>query len=162
MFFRSWCFVFNLIQFTGKTFIHSFLFTYWIFHFQDFNLVFFRNSITLLNSTFISCIALFPSVLWVLLKFTHMFVYSLISFVILRVIFKNSLSEISSTLLSCYCGGVEFWRCHVALFFLLSALGFALIEFNHFWSFSWSVLRVQEGLCSGGAVSHHWTWSITP
>jgi hypothetical protein len=59
------------------------------------------------------------------------------------------------------------WRCHFALFcayFLCFCIGVCASEaksltgsFNHLYSFGWSVLSIQAGLCSGGVVM----WFLT-
>jgi hypothetical protein len=46
----------DLVQTTEETFYWVFYLPYWAFHFQNFNLIFFRIFRSLLNSSFISCV----------------------------------------------------------------------------------------------------------
>lgn len=135
---------------------------YWAFHLQNYNLIFFRISIFLLNSSFMPCIVfLFSFDSLSSLGIHSGFYCVLFNFTGHSYNLFKKFFEMSSTSLALVYFGVElcsFGRVMLPCFFifLVFCLGNyaseakTLVEpFNHLCSFRWSTLNVQVGQCSG-------------
>jgi hypothetical protein len=101
--------------------------------------IFFKISMSLLNSCYISCIV-FITLLWIFFEFNCLFVYSLNSFtqlciscfisliiIVLSLFFEIISSSLSTWIL--YCGVFGFWRRHFWLFYH----GIFYAGFSHLW-----------------------------